>query len=117
MNGAKLIDEINRLFEQLVRDPWAGVPQLAGRQRPGERVYEVTLPVGVEPRGDVSVAIEGGRLVVRALRPGTAGVAPATVAEHVFTLPDDADVTGLEARFEDGTLRVRVHLSGPGSRR
>jgi HSP20 family molecular chaperone IbpA len=115
MNGSKLIDEINRLFEQLVRDPWAGVPQRPGRARPGERLYEVTLPIALGQRGDVAVAIENGRLVVRAQRPGERGVAPATVAEHVFTLPEDADVTGLEARFEDGTLRVRVHLCAPRS--
>jgi hypothetical protein len=64
----------------------------------------------------VSVAIEGGRLVVRAQRPAAGGGAPATIAEHVFSLPEDAEVTGLEALFEDETLRVRVRLYAPRSR-
>ena len=98
-----------------MRDPWAGAPASVGRARPGERVFEVALPLALGQRGDVSVAIEGGRLVVRAQRPSEGGAAPATFAEHVFTLPEDADVSGLEARFEDGTLRVRVRLVGSGS--
>ena len=115
MSGSRLIDEIDRLFEQLVRDPWTGAPPSAGRARPGERVYEVALPVTVGRRGDVGVAIEGRRLVVRAQRPMAGEAAPSTLAEHVFSLPEDADVTGLEAQFEGETLRVRVRLQ-PRSR-
>jgi HSP20 family molecular chaperone IbpA len=117
MNGSKLIEEINRLFEQLVRDPWAGVPQPGLRLAPGERAYEVALPIPLGRQGDVSVAIEGGRLVVRAQRAGGGGETPATIAEHVFTLPEDAEVTGLEAQFEDDTLRVRLRLRARWSRR
>ncbi|MFN8640687.1 MAG: Hsp20/alpha crystallin family protein [Candidatus Binatia bacterium] len=112
MNGSKLIDEINRLFEQLVRDPWSGPPSSAGRVRSGERLFEVALPIAIGQRGDVGVAIEGRRLVVRAQRPVAPGTPPSTFAEHVFSLPEDADVTGIEAQFEDGTLRVRVRLQG-----
>ena len=115
MSGSRLIDEIDRLFEQLVRDPWTGAPPSAGRVRPGERVYEVALPLTVGQRGDVGVAIEGRRLVVRAQRPVAGEAAPSTLSEHVFSLPEDADVTGLEALFEGETLRVRVRLQ-PRSR-
>ena len=115
MSGSRLIDEIDRLFEQLVRDPWAGAPRPGGRARPGERVYEVALPIRVGHLGDVGVAIEGRRLVVRAQRPMAGEAAPSTLAEHVFSLPEDADVTGLEAQFEGETLRVRVRLQ-PRSR-
>lgn len=110
MNGSKLIDEINRLFEQLVRDPWTGALPRPARVQHGERLFEVALPVALGPRGDVAVAIEGRRLVVRAHRQASGGGPPATIAEHVFSLPDDAEVVGLEAQFEGETLRVRVRL-------
>ena len=110
MTGPKLIDEINRLFEQLVRDPWARPPQRSARAHAGEAQLEIALPVAPGQRDDVSVAIEGRRLVVRAQhRPGRGGP-PATLEERVITLPEDAEVSGLEAQFEGATLHVRVHL-------
>ncbi|HSQ00888.1 MAG TPA: Hsp20/alpha crystallin family protein [Candidatus Dormibacteraeota bacterium] len=110
MTGPKLIDEINRLFEQLVRDPWARAPQRSPRTHVGEAQLEIALPVAPGQRDDISVAIEGRRLVVRVHHASGHGAAPATSDERVITLPEDAEVAGLEAQFEGAALHVRVRL-------
>ncbi|MBX3026129.1 Hsp20/alpha crystallin family protein [bacterium] len=108
MSRPKFIDEIDRLFEQLVRDPWAR-PHHPPRPRAGETELALAVPVRAGERQDVSVAIEEHRLVVRA-RHGVGGQASSSAAERIVALPEDADVVGLEAQFEDGTLHVRVRL-------
>jgi HSP20 family molecular chaperone IbpA len=110
MTGPKLIDEIDRLFEQLVRDPWARAPQRSPRAHAGEAQLEIALPVAPGQRDDVSVAIEGRRLVVRVHHANVHGGTAATLDERVIALPEDAEVAGLEAQFEGAALHVCVRL-------
>lgn len=114
MSRPKFIEEIDRLFEQLVRDPWAR-PHRPPPSRAGETELALALPVRTSERQDVSVAIEGHRLVVRT-RHGAGDPASSGATERIVALPADADVIGLEAQFENGTLHVRVRLRTRPSR-
>lgn len=119
-NVPRFIEEIDRLFEEMVRDPWTRQrPSPARITRPDETHLEVSIPLlGGEP-GDVAFVLEGRRLTVtlqrrRARRAaGRAGEVTADRSERVertFTLPEDADIGSLEARFEGSTLRIRIEL-------
>ena len=114
MNGPKLIDTINRLFDQMVGDPWsraAGHPQTM-RLVVGDAHLEVQIPLAGGRLGDVLIAREGRRVVVRARLDAAAGVASrgGQEIERVVTVPADAEVSGIEARFEGEILHVRVGL-------
>lgn len=98
----KLTDAIDRLFSQLVQDPWSRTPTAGG----GGTLLTVDLPVG-RGSADVAVALEGRRLVVRT---GTRGAAGGAGTERAFTLPEGYEVDGIEARFAGEILQVRVHL-------
>jgi HSP20 family molecular chaperone IbpA len=117
-----LIDEINRLFDELVRDPWSR-PRRTRLNEPAtnETYLDLEMPFAGGQLGDVSVALQGRQLVVRAGRVpvgSTAGYdasgAPPAF-ERSFVLPAGAAVTAIEARLRDDVLRVRVGLRGEGS--
>ncbi len=116
MTGPRLIDDINRLFEQMVRDPWSRAkPTTAVAPVRGETHVDVDVPISGGQLGDVAVSLEGRRLVVRARRRSPrdgAAEAAATheVVEREFTLPAAAEVSAIEARLEGEMLRVRVRL-------
>jgi HSP20 family molecular chaperone IbpA len=108
----KLIDQIDHLFEQLIREPWSR-PLAPGERMRGEHVLELTLPIGGCERGHMSVTVEGRQLNValrRRCAPDESGAAQHEEQRQSFLLPEDADVSTLEARFEGDTLRVRVGL-------
>lgn len=101
MSRTRFIAEVDRLFEQLVHDPWLR-PRAPARR--GDTELTVAVPVRPSDRGDVSVAIAGHRLVVRVAH------RDADAVERVVSLPEDREVVGLDAHFDDGTLHVRVRL-------
>lgn len=108
MTGPRLIDAIDRLFDELVRHRWSGLPERPARAPAEPPPIEVELPVAAGQLGDVSVAREGRQVVVRArIRDAAGGGAP---IERLLTVPPDAEVRGLEACVEGETLRVRVLL-------
>lgn len=121
MSLPKTIDEINRLFEELVRDPWSQrlrLPQRTGPARPGTG-WEVEIPVTGSQRDDIAFSIEGRQVTVAVSRRKirTASAAGAEVAQgheetlrRSFTLPDGAELSAIEARFEGQTLRIRIAL-------
>jgi HSP20 family molecular chaperone IbpA len=117
MNGPKLVDAISRLFDEMVRDPWSRpVRPAAPRVRGGDSALEIQVPIAGAQLGEVSVAREQGRLVVRARVPIAGAERAADAArtiERVVTVPADTEVSGIEARFEDEVLRVRVNLRAP----
>jgi HSP20 family molecular chaperone IbpA len=115
MNGPKLIDAITRLFDEMVRDPWSR----PGRPAPphGQGIpLEVQVPVAGGQLGEVAVVRDGDRLTVRARVRGTAGLAPdadmeeGREVERVVTVPAGTEVDGIEARFENEVLHVRITL-------
>lgn len=111
-----LLDEINRLFDEMVRDPWTRPTRRQPPQRPvkerQESHLEVDLPIGERGKGDVSVAIQGNRLTVSVGRGSAAGRASEKreAIERSFVLPEGADVTRVEAHFEGDVLHVRIGL-------
>jgi HSP20 family molecular chaperone IbpA len=120
MKVPKFIEEIDRLFEEMVRDPWSRTQPAPARPRRADETHlEVHIPLfGGEP-GDVAFAVEGQRLTVTLRRrqsrrtAGTEGEMTADRSEQIertFVLPEDSDVGSLEARFEGNTLRVRIEL-------
>lgn len=123
MTNIRLIDEINRLFDEMVRDPWARPLPAPGKiKRPDATHLDVEMPLGGHQRGDVFVAVEGQQLTVTLRRrkaEATGSGATAVTAkaqeelQRTFTLPEDADVAGIEAHFEDEVLRIRIRLRNP----
>jgi HSP20 family molecular chaperone IbpA len=116
MATIRLLDEINRLFEEMVRDPWARPSRTQPAPRPGkqrETHLDVELPIEGGGRGDVAVSIEGNRLTVtigrRSTVPGKSE--QQEKIQRSFVLPEDADVTKVEARFEGEVLHVRIGLA------
>jgi HSP20 family molecular chaperone IbpA len=115
MPAVRLLDEIDRLFDEMVRIPWARPPSRLA-PRPADKTFlEIEMPLSDEQRGDVSVAIEGSRLIVTLRRRTTASSERGTHDEHEqiqrsFALPDDADVSVIETHFEHDVLKVRVGL-------
>jgi len=109
----KLVDQIDHLFEQLIRQPWSRPLAPGSRVAVDEHVLELAIPIGECERGHMSVTVEGRQLNV-ALRRRSAQNDPDAVQpqeqRQSFLLPEDADVSTLEARFEGETLRVRVGL-------
>ena len=112
-----LIDEINRLFDELVRDPWSHPrPPRVEEPAAGETHVDVELPFAGGQLGDVSVSLQGGQLIVRARRrssvAGDADTLPGAgrELERSFVLPEGAVVSAIEARVSDDVLRVRVCL-------
>jgi HSP20 family molecular chaperone IbpA len=110
MTVPKLIDQINRLFDEMVRDPWArsGRPALPA----GQTQLDVEMPIASGQLADVSIALDGRRLTVRARRRSTAagGGGERELVERSVILPQDAGVSAIEARFEGDVLHIRVSL-------
>jgi HSP20 family molecular chaperone IbpA len=123
MGPSKFVDEINRLFDELVRDPWgAARRELPAPGRGGETEFEVTVPVEEHVTEDVSVSLEGRELVVSVRRDraqraviGETEVA-AGVGEHfrrAIVVPAGASLRAVETRLESGALRIRIRLATP----
>ena len=125
MSAYNFIDEINRLFDELVVEPWK--PQrreLAGPRPAGdESELVVSVPADEAVAQAVSVGVEAGQIVVTVRRNherrqvvGGAEVASGA-AEHfrrAFPIPPGTVLQGVETRFEDGTLNIRIRLSRRG---
>lgn len=121
MARPRFIDDINRLFDELVGDPW-GRPVPAGRdvRRPLHGKYlEVEVPTQGAGRDDIAVTTEGRRLTV-AVRRRSAQTTTGRGTElseqseeqyrQTFTLPEGMDLSGFEAHFDRGVLRIRIGL-------
>lgn len=118
--AAKFIDEINRLFEELVHSPWQPLGMPVGESlSPVSGDWNVEVPMRQADRGDISVTTEGRQLTVavrrrRAQRRATADVEVTAMAaedfRQSFLLPEDSDLDSLEVRFAEDRLRIRVCL-------
>ena len=113
-----LIDEINRLFDEMIRTPWSQSRTGRAGTSSGGTALEIEIPLGGGQPGDISVSIAGQRLTVGVRRRPTratgseGGPQPDQQEqfERSLVLPDDADVSAIEARFEGDVLRVRIGL-------
>ncbi len=112
-----LIDDINRLFDELVRGPWSRGP--AGTRTASETQVVLEMPVAGGQLGDVSFSLHGRQLTVRARRrrfaPGRTDSAASEELERTLLLPETAEVRAIEARIIDEVLHVRVCLRNGGT--
>lgn len=118
--ATKFIDEINRLFEELVHSPWQPLglpPGESASTLPGH--WQVDFPIRQADRGDVRITTEGRQLTVgvrrcRARRSTGASADVTTVAEdefqQSFLVPEGQEISSLHVRFENERLRIRVEL-------
>jgi HSP20 family molecular chaperone IbpA len=116
MASRGFLDDIDRLFDELVFSPWKRPVRERPVPEPHRAVWEARLPAG---RGDLSVAVCGRVVTVSVMRRGTMHeiadsqeitAGRQEVDRQSFTLPEGSSVESVEAAFEGGVLRVRVHL-------
>jgi HSP20 family molecular chaperone IbpA len=120
-----VIDEINRLFDELIRRPWGAAPrQLSPAAiRDVDDGWIVEIPVEGMGAEDLKVEVHGRRLTVLGRRRseherryGAAGWTRSQ-QEHTLrqtvTLPAEADPEDLEVRIEGAHLTVHVRRRTP----
>lgn len=118
---SRFSDDVNRVFDELLRTPWGRPTRPERRQDPGGTglIWEVQMPVpGADPE-ELDIAISRGSLTVTlgASTQHVAATAGARVTtEHyegrreTFALPAGYRAEGIEARIVDHQLKLRVHL-------
>ena len=120
-----LVDEINRLFDELIRRPWG----VAARQlspaaiRDVEDGWVVEIPVEGMRAEDLTVEVHGRRLTVlghrRSDQERRHGTSEWTRSqrEHTLrqtvTLPAEADPEDLEVRIDGAQLTVHIRRRLP----
>jgi hypothetical protein len=117
----RLIQEINRLFDELVHHPWSRVPSTpapitrstSSTTSPAALIIEI--PLEDAKLGSVGVELEGQRVTVvvttRASQvrdPSASGALQES--RQTFALPAGTQAGGFEARIDGNTLRVRIAL-------
>lgn len=113
-----LLDEIDRLFDELVRRPWGGPSQAsAASMRAVEGGWVIEIPSeGLRPQ-DLRIEVQGRRLVVTGhvhrhgeRREATRwGRMEEEVSLHrTILLPEGADVAGIQSTVTGGKLVLRV---------
>ncbi len=120
-----VVDEINRLFDELIRRPWGvGARQLSPASiREVDDGWVVEIPVEGMRAEDLKVEIHGRRLTVlghrrsdEERRHGASGWSRSQ-REHTLrqtvTLPGEADPEDLEARIEGARLIVHIRRRLP----
>jgi len=120
-----VVDEINRLFDELIRRPWgAGPRQLSPAAiRDVDDGWLVEIPVEGMRAEDLKVEVLGRRLSIighrhseEERRHGTSGWSRSQ-REHTLnqtvTLPGEADPEDLEARIEGAHLTVHIRRRRP----
>ncbi len=119
-----VVDEINRLFDELIRRPWGGAPrQLSPAAiRDVNDGWLVEIPVEGMRAEDLKVEVQGRRLTVlghrrseQEQRHGTSSWSRSQreyTLRQTVTLPAEAEPEGLEARIEGAhlTVHIRRHL-------
>lgn len=119
--ATKYLDEINRLFDELVRAPWE-TPHRRGMEarRPQEDTHiEVEIPAHGAAPHEMVVSVEGRRLTItvrrRAVRLANTTTGQVTTGSeqefrHSYTIPEGASISSLETRSDEERLRVRIGL-------
>jgi len=115
-----IIDEIERLFDELIQRPWgASVRHLQPAQiRATADGWLVEVPVEGLRIADLTINIEGRRLLIHGRRHaqrqqgGGSGwmriQRQKTNVHQAVTLPEDADPDSIEAKLEGAVLSIHV---------
>jgi HSP20 family protein len=119
-----VLDEIDRLFDELVRRPWG----MSARQVVPAEVHEVKdgwmvkLPVEGLTAADLQLHVQGDRLTIsghrrraRERRGETSGTqTQQEIAIHrTIPLPAGADPESIDAKIEDSTLTIHIRRRQP----
>jgi HSP20 family protein len=117
-----LAEQIDRLFDELVRRRWGTQAKLApARVREVEDGWEIELAVPEMAPENLEVELRGRELTVRGTkrtaRTGRVGLFGYTRSTsgltfmRQFLLPEVVPAEAVEARWEDGVLRIRIRRS------
>jgi HSP20 family molecular chaperone IbpA len=117
----RFIDEINRLFDELVHDPWRErMPARPEFHRLAHGIgWEVEIPLQGVEHNDVSVTTDREQLTVRVRRHSETTTTEggreviASAQEQFrqdFVIPPGMELGGIESHFEKGLLRIRIAL-------
>jgi HSP20 family molecular chaperone IbpA len=115
-----VVDQINRLFDELIRRPWGVLPRQVSPAaiRAVEDGWIVEIPVEGLRAEDLKVEVHGRRLTIlghhrseQERRHGPSGWSRSQ-QEHTMhqtvTLPAEADPEDLEVRIEGAQLTVHI---------
>ena len=119
-----LLDEIDRLFDELVSRPWGKPRQLVpARFRAVEDGWIVELPAEGLRAKDLAVSVHGRQVTIsgqqhreheRRIGSGGWRRSEQDIAWHrSVTLPPEADPDKIEARIEDSTLILHIRRRQP----
>jgi HSP20 family protein len=114
-----VLDEIDRLFDELVRGPWGAVSRrlVPAHFREVSDGWVVELPVEGLRAADLRIEVQGRRLTVSGSRRSEQTQAQAgrtmqsnreVMLRRTLTLPDGADPDTVEAAVEDSVLSIHV---------
>ena len=111
MGPYNFIDEINRLFDELIVEPWRPQRSVlpATAPRADETEIEVTVPAAEASAQTVSVSLDSGHLVVSVRRD------QAQREEHfqrTFPLPPATALRAVQTHVDQGALHIRIRLAG-----
>jgi hypothetical protein len=119
MGPFNFIDEINRLFDELIVEPWRPQRQALPSARSAETEFEVAVPAEETTAQAVSVSLEGSQLTISVHRDQArrAVVSGAEVSsgreEHyqrIFPVQPGAVLRAVQTHFDKGQLHIRIRL-------
>jgi HSP20 family molecular chaperone IbpA len=120
-----VLDEINRLFDELIRRPWGTASRqlVPAEMREVEDGWIVKLPAPGMSAADLRIQVEGNWLMVtgyhrqsREHRHGKTGWSQRQqeVSLHrTIALPAGADPDHIDAKIEDSTLSIHIRRRQP----
>ncbi len=118
-----VLDEIDRLFEELITQPWGAQRQFVPAEvREVDDGWMVKLPVPDLAPGDLQVQVQGKRLIItgsrrRAQQRHGRGAWTRTQQEMSFqrsiVLPEGADPDHIDAKIQDSTLIIHIRRRQP----
>jgi HSP20 family molecular chaperone IbpA len=119
-----VVDEIDRLFEELIRRPWGSIERqvVPVEMREVEDGWMVRLPVeGLTP-ADLQVHVHGNQLTISGRRRqaqerhgkmGWTHTQREMTFRRAMALPAGADPENIDAEVEDSTLTIHIHRRQP----
>jgi HSP20 family protein len=120
-----VLDEIDRLFDELIRRPWGSPTRelVPAEMREVEDGWRIELPVEGMRAADLKVEVQGRRLTIlgkrrqekehRYGRTGWTRTQQEVAFQRTFTMPQDIDRDEIEAKIEGSTLTIYVRRRRP----
>lgn len=119
-----VVEEIDRLFDELVRRPWSTLrPASPAAVKAVEDGWLIEVPIDGLQAADIEVELRGRRLTIVGARRSehqqrhggrtTARTRQSVSLFRTITLPAEVGPEDIEARVEDATLIVHVRKREP----